>query len=531
MFEYQIIVLLIFSIVIFYIAIRLQNQVKEFKINSYLKLKLESGKSNIYVKNRLFRQCMYLLINIPVNKIEEYDEIDSIDEAAEKLDRSMENDHNIITPEEEFIGHCSNLQAWAENGYDTRILHRSLSFPLLKRLTEVGDPLAKKVFKEEIALRFASKHLSVTRYLTQNGYLKYLNSEEFEIILDNLNPNILEDQINNVRRFLEPAPQTNLKPSIFYLANELLRNFGIEHISLIISKILKELSENLRKNLVIEIYNLFKTRKKFPLIQFINQQLKYFEGFEFGFDFIKYKDNIIGVFKDNKIYLRNQNISDINDIEGLEKKIKKIEILDLSDNQINSMKGFDKFVNLKCLKLNNNRITDIKSLENLKNLQELYLRNNKISEIKEINNFASLKHLDLSGNTNITEIPECLNNFLALKTLKLWNCSIEKFSDSISKFFWNDQNYRYYKGYTQNDKDYYEKTYNKMASSDNGLYKHFVLWVIKMRNMMVKQKFTYQDIEIFERNTLKKAIWSGRSTNAFIKWLEDKTQLKITDFF
>ena len=108
---------------------------------------------------------------------------------------------------------------------------------------------------------------------------------------------------------------------------------------------------------------------------------------------------------------------------------------------------------------------------------------------------------------------------------------IRNYIDSISKFFWNDQNYRYYKGYTQNDKDYYEKTYNKMASSDNGLYKHFVLWVIKMRNMMVKQKFTYQDIEIFERNTLKKAIWSGRSTNAFIKWLEDKTQLKITDFF
>ena len=47
-----------------------------------------------------------------------------------------------------------NLQTWAENGYDTRILHSTLAFPLLKRLTEVGDLIAKNKLKEEIAIRY-----------------------------------------------------------------------------------------------------------------------------------------------------------------------------------------------------------------------------------------------------------------------------------------------------------------------------------------------------------------------------------------
>ncbi|MDX1799189.1 MAG: hypothetical protein R3255_11115, partial [Candidatus Lokiarchaeia archaeon] len=186
-------IILLISIIVLFISIKPLSNVKEFKINDYLKLKLEGGQTHIYVKGRRFQQCMYLLLNIPVDRIEEYDEIDSIDEAAEKLDRSMEGNQNHIagriTPEEEFQGHCSNIQVWAENGYDTRILHRNLAFPLLKRLSEVGDPMAKRVFSEEIAIRLGSKHPTVIQFLTQNGYLRYLNHDEFESIFEDLSPN------------------------------------------------------------------------------------------------------------------------------------------------------------------------------------------------------------------------------------------------------------------------------------------------------------------------------------------------------
>ncbi|MFX1258233.1 MAG: response regulator [Promethearchaeota archaeon] len=159
-----------------------------FKINRYLELRLESGKTNIYVRGKLFNQCKYLLLNVPCDKIEDYDEIKSIDEAAEKLDSSREGEgiykYNL-SPETGFWGHCSNIQAWYENDYDTRILQRDLAFPLLKALVEAGDPLAKKVLKEEIAKRFSTCYPSVVMYLLNNRYFKYLNQEELDTVFEN----------------------------------------------------------------------------------------------------------------------------------------------------------------------------------------------------------------------------------------------------------------------------------------------------------------------------------------------------------
>lgn len=162
----------------------------EFTINNYLKLRLEYRNTNIYVGGRLFRQCKYLLLDLPLTNIEDYDEIESIDEAAEKLDSSMERGRLTeyhLSPDIEFWGHCSNLQVWYENNYDSRILHRNLAFPLLKALVNVGDPLASNVFKDEIALRLASGYPSVVKHLVNQGYLEYLNKEELNTLMDDRN--------------------------------------------------------------------------------------------------------------------------------------------------------------------------------------------------------------------------------------------------------------------------------------------------------------------------------------------------------
>ena len=107
---------------------------RDFKINKYITIKLENGKTNIYVTDKLFRQCKYLLLEIPKSEMSDFDEIESIDEAAERLDHIMENEFSAeIPPEVEFWAHSSNLQAWFENNYDTCILHSNLAFPLLKR--------------------------------------------------------------------------------------------------------------------------------------------------------------------------------------------------------------------------------------------------------------------------------------------------------------------------------------------------------------------------------------------------------------
>lgn len=122
---------------------------------------------------------------IPINKINVLDEIESIDDAAEQLDNSMEvyKKKFQIKPETEFWGYCSNIHAWAEHNYDTRLLHSNLSFPLLRKLTEVGDPIAQRVFREEIAKIYESGNPTVKKFLEQEGYLKFLSKEE----LDSLN--------------------------------------------------------------------------------------------------------------------------------------------------------------------------------------------------------------------------------------------------------------------------------------------------------------------------------------------------------
>lgn len=79
MLEIQLYLTIFLISVIFYFSFRTIITAKEFEINKYLKLKLEGGRTNIYVKGRKFQQCMYLLLNIPVDRIEEYDEIESID--------------------------------------------------------------------------------------------------------------------------------------------------------------------------------------------------------------------------------------------------------------------------------------------------------------------------------------------------------------------------------------------------------------------------------------------------------------------
>ncbi len=144
-------------------------------------MKLEGNKTMIYVNGKLFLQCKYLLLNRRSDEIQELI-LNSVDEMEDFLDNSLEpvqlddpeSDHDIVfelSPEVEFWGHCSNIQAWYEFNYDSRLLHRNLAFPLLKKLTKEGDPLAKNVFKNEIAKRIDIGNKNVIKYLIIEHYL------------------------------------------------------------------------------------------------------------------------------------------------------------------------------------------------------------------------------------------------------------------------------------------------------------------------------------------------------------------------
>ncbi len=179
---------------------------KEFQVNQYITLKLEYNKTAIYINNEKFINCKYLLLNIPIDRIEDYENINSIDDIKENCDNSLEVNSPLqydISSEMEFWGHCSNLQTWYENRYDTRLLHSNLAFPLLKKLTEVGDFSAKKVFKDEIAARFLNGSLQNKHFLYNEGYVDILTEYEFKCLLEayvfqmesNKNLNLNTDEI------------------------------------------------------------------------------------------------------------------------------------------------------------------------------------------------------------------------------------------------------------------------------------------------------------------------------------------------
>ena len=165
---------------------------KEFKINDLLKLKLEDNKTTIYVNDVKIIQCKYLLLNeltsnseIKENNLEKL----TIDAQSDNLNHSLEliDEHeNEIPPEVEFWAHSSNLQAWYEHSYDSQLLHSNLAFPLLSKLTQAGDEMAKQIFKKEIVKRFRDGNLNVMVFLIIGGYLDELSLEESDDLFQEL---------------------------------------------------------------------------------------------------------------------------------------------------------------------------------------------------------------------------------------------------------------------------------------------------------------------------------------------------------
>lgn len=193
------------------------------KLNKFITLKLESRTSemgyysgngtlvtNIYVNGNLFNQCKYLLLNLEKKDFKKFKDIKSIDEAFKiynKMDKGHEFNKTIIEPEQEFIGHCSNIGAWIENGYDPAILHSSLSFPLLRELARCGDTMAIMVFKEEVLERIMNGTLDNITFFMKNKYIDIFNSQELWTLLDDIDERYGDRDIFDFKNQTEMAKE------------------------------------------------------------------------------------------------------------------------------------------------------------------------------------------------------------------------------------------------------------------------------------------------------------------------------------
>lgn len=199
---------------------------KEFNINQHLKLKLVEGQTVIYVNDRPFHQCKYLLLNLTQKDFKKFDHIDSIDEAFQiynKMERKHEKNHTMIDPISEFIGHCSNLQAWYEYDYDLRILHSSLSIPLLKKLALLGDKKAIIRLKESIATRISTKNFNTIIFYLNEEYLALFSNEELEVMFEEWLDNEVNFTLMEKRRLWYPLLKEMTERGI-YRAKQIIKD-------------------------------------------------------------------------------------------------------------------------------------------------------------------------------------------------------------------------------------------------------------------------------------------------------------------
>ena len=363
---------------------------EEFKINEYIMLKLENGKSNIYIKGELFNHCKSLLLSIPRENLEVLEEIKSIDEISERigfsldisLERYMEEKQrdlvNKITPETEFLVHCSNLQVWAEHEYDTRLIHSNLAFPLLKKLTDVGDPIAQKKFKEEISVRYFSGIESVRGFLEEEGYLEYLSKEEIRSFIDSG-----VDVLDEIEQILDKE---------FYISTNSLGNS--------LSALIKN-----GKIIGLELSNL--GLKEIPDCV---QKLGHLEILDLVGNIIEEIPEWIGKLKTHK------------EINAVTNKIKRIP------------ESIGQLTSLQFLNLSKSEIKELpNSIGNLKSLKELLLYSNKIKELPDtIGNLSNLEKIFLNKN-QLNSLPDSIGNLINLQVLDLNFNPIIKLPISIIK--------------------------------------------------------------------------------------------------
>ena len=324
---------------------------KEFRINEHITLKLEGEKTKIYINGILFLHCNLLLLNIPIENLPSLEEVDSIDEIDERSSEFLGVNGGSelnISPEVEFWGHCSNLQVWAEQDYNTQILHSDLAFPLLKRLTEAGDLKAINIFKSEILKRFIKGSESTKEFLIEQRYLEYLTEDEFRSPLSNRELSILENL------------ESNLQVSFTFAKN-------LEYITRL-------------EGIVWKNHYYYNKLEDTHII-----------GLRIFKEEVKDIPEIVGDLKELKYLVMSKNYS-----ENLPKSIgnlKKLEFLDLNTNQFEELPDSYKNLNpLKFLDLYSNNFKQIpKILENINSLEILLLGENPINNFPD--KFGNLKKM------------------------------------------------------------------------------------------------------------------------------------------
>jgi len=411
---------------------------REFKINKYLSLRLEDGETNIYINQKKTDQCKYLLVDeLKFDEIPKFIEnFESVDEATENADHSLDYKKGVIPPETEFWAHCSNLQVWAENNYDTRLLHMSIAFSLLKELAEAGDVMARRAFKEEIAKRLGSGYPTVVDFLVLEGFDIFLTQEEritsvlvpkeADVILK------LEELTGNLffqySSLDESYSEEGSFQQRFVVKNNHVVGLWINWAKEIPNKLPGWITE------LKMLKRLYYTGNKIEQIPKSILELKSLEVLYIDSHILEKIPRTINKLKSLKFLdIRSRSLKNIPETIGELPHLKSLSL-----GRFNNLTELpDSIGNLKKLEeldVSHNKLKNIPdSIFNLKNLKSLNIeKNNLITLSESIGKLKSLEKLNLSINP-IKRIPKSLIDMEKLQTMFVDNIPLSEYNKSILK--------------------------------------------------------------------------------------------------
>lgn len=318
---------------------------KIFKANKYITIKLEQDDSVIYVCGKRFLLCKHLLFTGTKETLSiKTKTLNSIDEIAQVLTPTSNNDIKI-NPEELYMGHCSNIQAWCQNDYDTRLLHNNLAFPLLMELTKNGDKLAQKVYMSELLTRFDEGNQTVQRAIKK--YIKMLDKGKFiEVLREKERKSLLEFE----------------------------RDLGISFKLCPISDLIEN-SFAFSKGKIIQLY--INKTSNFNT-SFLPQSLKKLKNLK-------------------ALYIDGINLEKIPMWIG---NLEKLEILVIKNTKIKRLpKTFSKLLHLETLIIEDNELESIERIKEMPKIKRVFASNNLIQEISDqIMKMETLEELNVTNN-------------------------------------------------------------------------------------------------------------------------------------
>lgn len=149
--------------------------IEEYIVNENISLRLVRRRLQTYTMLMLggvhFQSFNKLPIGVFINLPNIKDKIYTFDQDPNKYD-------TVVEAKEEFNKYCSIFKKWAENNYDVKIFNHHLTFPALKRLVELNDPLAEKVYPLHIINSIKTGNIEVLGFLILHGFLEDLTIEK-----------------------------------------------------------------------------------------------------------------------------------------------------------------------------------------------------------------------------------------------------------------------------------------------------------------------------------------------------------------